>query len=167
MSGMQFALIVLAVITVAASAIHNNDTFSRDAVNPTPNQAHIVMVETSDDGEASVKVSVKSATNEAVSTETPDSTPAPANSGGLQYPGANEVSVSGNTTVYESADNPKVITDWYKERIRQGGYNIKNFVQTTVNGQTENKLVGSSGDKNISIEITWSGDGATSISISN
>lgn len=71
----------------------------------------------------------------------------------FKYPEATNLSSSTNSLNLESADDPQVITDWYKEKIRALGMNTKNFVQTKTNGDISNKLVGVKDNFEIAIEI--------------
>ena len=152
---MHLALVVLAVITVAANAVsHNKDKFNRELVDPHPTSRATTSVDETSGNK--ISVSVKSATD----TKATSPSPQPAASS-YQYPGS--VPISQNQ--YESSDDPDTITNWYKEAIRNDGFNVKNFVQTTVNGVTENKLSGSSSNKEIAITITKSQGQNTKISI--
>lgn len=85
------------------------------------------------------------------------SSPRPNNDSGFIYPNSKQISV-GKEIVLESNDDPKVITEWYKEKIRQEKMNAKSFVQTNTNGKVLNKLVGSNGQREISVEITKEND---------
>lgn len=89
----------------------------------------------------------------------PKNTPSPSpqnNSGStadFRYPNSSQVGVSGNTTTYESSDNPKTITDWYKDRIKSVGMNTTSFVQTTTNGNVFNSLAGAERGRQVKVEI--------------
>ena len=92
----------------------------------------------------------------------PTSTPTPTNKPNpqpqtvtdFQYPNSNVVSINGNTTIFESTDDPKKITNWYKDKIKSMGMNATSFVQTNTNGNILNKLVGANGNRKVEIEIT-------------
>lgn len=71
----------------------------------------------------------------------------------LKYPNSSQISTNVNTSVLESIDDPKTITDWYKEKIISLGYKSKSFVQTTTNGNVLNKLVGVSSGSEIRVDI--------------
>ncbi len=147
---MQLALLVLAVITVAANAVSkNSDTFNRDVVN----------LHSSVQGDSIVRVSIKS------SVDLNESEPIAASSNNFQYPGSVLINSKNGIDVYETSDDPKVVTDWYKEKIRGDGYDVKNFVTTTVNGVVENKLNANDGDKEVSIKITNPVNGKTNIQV--
>lgn len=81
------------------------------------------------------------------------------------YPGAIQTGNDGNMTRYESDDNPTTITDWYKNKIREMNMNAKTFVTTNTNGNILNKLAGSNGNSNISIEIEKHGSSKTIIRV--
>lgn len=88
-----------------------------------------------------------------IPTSTQSSTPPQqlnqADSTDLIYPGSNDKGGSN----YESDDDPDKITDWYKEKIKSMGMNVKTFVATKTNGNVLNKLAGANSKTNISIEI--------------
>lgn len=67
-----------------------------------------------------------------------------------QYPGSSQISAG----VYESSDPSDKITDWYQDKIRQLGLNIKTFVRTKTNDRVLNKLVGASDQVEIRVEIS-------------
>lgn len=83
----------------------------------------------------------------------------------FNYPSSNQISNVGNTLILESNDNPDLITDWYKEKIRSLGFKSKSFVQTKTNGNILNKLVAASaeldsasGSIEVSVEIKKSAE---------
>lgn len=80
------------------------------------------------------------------------------------YQNSSIIFQSDSEVILESSDDPEKITNWYQEKIKQNGFNIKNFVKTKVNGVVENKLSGANGENEINIEITSSGD-KTNISV--
>lgn len=59
-----------------------------------------------------------------------------------KYPNSTILGQSASTFEQESPDDPEKITDWYKEKIKSDGMNIKTFVTTTTNGNVYNELVG-------------------------
>lgn len=69
------------------------------------------------------------------------------------YPGAETISASPDTISLKSSDSADLITEWYKDRIRVSGMNVKTFVSTKANNKVENVLVGSDSEKTIRIEI--------------
>ena len=72
----------------------------------------------------------------------------------FQYPSSTVVSISVNTATFESTDDPKKITDWYKDKIKSIGMKTTSFVQTSTNGNVLNKLVGANGNKEVRVEIS-------------
>lgn len=74
------------------------------------------------------------------------------------YPNSKIISQTESETVLESTDDVEVVTSWYQQKIKEGGFNIKNFVKTKVNGKVENKLSGVSNETKIDIDITKSED---------
>jgi len=74
---------------------------------------------------------------------------------------------SSASSVFESNDDPDLITNWYKEKIKSLGMNSKSFVQTKTNGNVLNKLVGARGDKEIRVGIVKKNDeSVTKITVS-
>lgn len=68
--------------------------------------------------------------------------------------------------LYESSDDPKVITQWYKEKINSENMNVTSFVTTDTNDNIKNVLAFANEEKNMQIEITKkSGDTKTKIRI--
>ncbi|RJR29623.1 hypothetical protein C4564_02025 [Candidatus Microgenomates bacterium] len=82
------------------------------------------------------------------------------------YPGAAVLS-SGSPTLLSSSDSPGVIAEWYKNKIRSGGYSVKNFVQSTVNGQAKIELQGVEESNMVVVKITGSETEGANIEISN
>lgn len=72
----------------------------------------------------------------------------------FKYPNSATISQNGSETVYESTDDPKKITDWYKDKIKSIGMKATSFVQTSTNGNVLNKLVGANQNQEVRIEIT-------------
>lgn len=72
----------------------------------------------------------------------------------FKYPNSTIISQNGNEIVYESTDDPKKITDWYKDKINSVGMKATSFVQTSTNGNILNKLVGANANKKVSVEIS-------------
>jgi hypothetical protein len=52
-----------------------------------------------------------------------------------------------------SQDNPDVITDWYKEKIKSLSMNVKSFVTTKTNDKVLNKLAGAKSGFEANVEI--------------
>ncbi|EKD91305.1 MAG: hypothetical protein ACD_30C00026G0002 [uncultured bacterium] len=103
----------------------------------------------------------------AIAIPTPSPTLAPQNFiGDFVYPNSKKVSGGENSFVLESNDNPDSITDWYKEKIRNLGMNVKTFVTTKTNGKVLNKLVGAGREGEVIVEISKSaGSGVVEIRV--
>ncbi|MFH0936824.1 MAG: hypothetical protein V1808_00850 [Candidatus Daviesbacteria bacterium] len=71
----------------------------------------------------------------------------------FKYPSSNQISSTPDTLILESNDNPDLITNWYKEKIRSLGYKSKSFVQTKTNRNILNKLGAASGSMEVRVEI--------------
>lgn len=80
----------------------------------------------------------------------PTHTPRPAADSSWQYPG----SVVVGTMKWESRDDAKKITEWYKSKLVARGANAKSFVQTETNGEVLNKLVAAGSNGKIAVEIS-------------
>jgi len=87
---------------------------------------------------------------------TPTNTPSSDNQPvpNFKYPNSTIISQNGSETIYESTENPKKITDWYKDKIKSMKMNVTTFVQTSTNGNVFNKLVGANGEKQVKVEIS-------------
>lgn len=72
----------------------------------------------------------------------------------FKYPNSTIISQNGNETVYESTDDSKKITVWYKDKIKNMKMNVTSFVQTNTNNNILNKLVGADGNKEVRVEIS-------------
>ena len=97
-----------------------------------------------------------------IPTYTPSPQLPPPNTSDWQYPGSVQAS-PGN---YQSSDPPEKITDWYQDKIKNLGLNIKTFVRTKANDRVLNKLVGANSQTEIRVEISKNpGDSTTRIII--
>lgn len=72
----------------------------------------------------------------------------------FQYPASIVVSKTDNTITLESTDDPKKITDWYKDKIKSMNMNVTTFVQTSINNNILSKLVGANGNQEVRVEIS-------------
>lgn len=99
-------------------------------------------------------------------TKSPTPTYFQTNLSDYKYPNSQTVSSTANSLLLNSPDNSDTITDWYKEKIRGEGMNVKTFVTTKTNDNVLNKLVGADGNKEIRIEIKKeAGNGDVEISV--
>ena len=67
----------------------------------------------------------------------------------LKYPNSQKIGQEDGALFLESFDPPKVISDWYKEKIKSMGMRAKSFVQTSTNGNVLNSFVCSDGPKKV------------------
>ena len=70
-----------------------------------------------------------------------------------KYPNSTIMTSSDTSLTLQSHDSTDTITDWYKERIKSEGLNVKTFVNTRANDKVLNKLVAADSNKEISVEI--------------
>lgn len=75
-------------------------------------------------------------------------------SSGYKYSPSMVVSETESKITLRSENNPEDITNWYKEKIRSEGMNIKTFVTTRANDKILNKLAGADSDRELYVEIT-------------
>lgn len=92
-------------------------------------------------------------------TPTPSPTTIPQNTNSISineyiYPGATIISISDKRLSLTSKDDPKTITDWYKNIFEQKKLKSRSFAQTNVNGNIENKLAAAGNGIKVSISIT-------------
>lgn len=71
-----------------------------------------------------------------------------------RYPNSQTISSSSDSLLLNSTDDTDLITNWYKEKIKNEGANVKTFVTTKTNDNVLNKLVGADGEKEIRVEIS-------------
>src|SRR3989338_4347040 len=88
-------------------------------------------------------------------TSTPTNTPTQPTqpNSDFQYPGSTLIERVESTTIFESIDDPKKITDWYKDKIKSMNMNVTSFIQTSTNGKVLNKLAGTNGKTQARVEI--------------
>lgn len=93
--------------------------------------------------------------NTSIPTNTPTSQPQNQNTSNTswQYPNSQQTNSQGNTSTYQSADDPATIANWYKNKIQSLGMNTTSFIQNEVNGNISNELVGSNGSNSVRISI--------------
>lgn len=156
---MQLILPIIAIGIAAAVSFLNHPQNS--------NTQNVLSTETTTEQE--IKDPTPTPQKEILSTPTaspsPTATPTPPQkqSGDFIYP--NSKNTGGEN--YESTDDPDVITNWYKEKIKGMGMNIKTFVTTKTNGNVLNKLAGATSERNFQVEIgRKEGEAVTKIKIS-
>lgn len=69
------------------------------------------------------------------------------------YPNSKRTESQTNHVTLESPDDPSVITNWYKNKIKEKGMNATSYVQTSTNGNILNRLVGARSGLKVDIEI--------------
>lgn len=74
------------------------------------------------------------------------------------YPNSSVTSRTDDQLIIESFDDPKQITDWYKQRLESYDMNINSFVTTKTNGNIINQLVSSDGVIEIKVKIESSAE---------
>ena len=83
-----------------------------------------------------------------------------------KYPNSEIALSNDNQLKLYSTDHENVITDWYKEKIKESGMNIRTFVVTKTGGNVLNKLVGGDGESELRVEISKNGqDSKVEISV--
>jgi hypothetical protein len=70
------------------------------------------------------------------------------------YPGASLFESHANTAVYQTGDDPAVVTSWYKTEINRRGLSTTSFIQTSTNDNILNKLVGAKNNATVAVEIS-------------
>ncbi|OGM25619.1 hypothetical protein A2962_03755 [Candidatus Woesebacteria bacterium RIFCSPLOWO2_01_FULL_39_61] len=70
-----------------------------------------------------------------------------------RYPSSEILSESSSEISFSSSDSVDSITQWYKDKIKGSGMNVKTFVTTKTNDKVENVLVGSNYEIEIRVEI--------------
>ena len=93
---------------------------------------------------AVARVSFSPVSDKATPTLLPTATPTPASPqlvlADFQYPGAETTRLTGQSLYLKSTDEVGAITNWYRARIESLKMNLKNFIQTTVNGEASHQL---------------------------
>lgn len=73
---------------------------------------------------------------------------------GYVYPNAQTLSSSAEKLELKSTDNPDIITQWYKDKLKQNDFSINTSVKTTTNGVVSNKLSASNGQTTYEVSIS-------------
>ena len=77
-----------------------------------------------------------------------------ANLDSLHYQPSTAVQSTDTRLELTSADDPAVITDWYKSKLQALGYQSRSFITTSTNGKVINKLVVTGHGSTITVDIT-------------
>ena len=75
-----------------------------------------------------------------------------------KYPNSEVASSNNSELKLYSTDSENIITDWYKEKIKESGMNVRTFVVTRTGGSVLNKLVGGDGESELRVEISKNPD---------
>lgn len=85
----------------------------------------------------------------------------------LKYPNSTIISENNSNLTLENSDDPTIITNWYKDKIRQLNMTTKSFVSTNNNNNILNKLVGSKANLELTVDISkQNGQNTTQINLS-
>lgn len=76
------------------------------------------------------------------------------NINGYKYPNSSVKEENETKLFLESGDDSNVITNWYKDKLKNQNMNVNSFVATNTNGNVLNKLVSANGEARVSIEIS-------------
>lgn len=113
-----------------------------------------------DEGDASVSVDIKNSIGDETATPTGTAIPLPTSNpnasgdlNGYKYADSEVLSVTSSELHLRSSADVDAVTNWYKEKVRGEGMNIKTFVTTKANEKIVNKLVGANANKEIRVEI--------------
>lgn len=71
----------------------------------------------------------------------------------FRYPGSEVISYEGSGFFLKSDDNVEDIIAWYKNRITIKRMRIRNFIQTSTNGNSFNLFQAANNNENIKVEI--------------
>ncbi len=132
-----------------------------DSKTPAPTAQKEIQEVQEDNSQEKNSVKGESVTVELEKNKTPSPTEKPTqetqeqnqNTSSFKYPNS-KTSFSGeNEDHYQTTDDPEAVTEWYKSKIKNDDLNVRSFVQTTVNNETENVLVGANSEQEIRIEI--------------
>ncbi len=70
-----------------------------------------------------------------------------------KYPNSFVTSSNKSELILSSTDDENIITEWYKNKIKESGMNISTFVVTKTNDRVLNKLVGANDKSELRVEI--------------
>ncbi len=144
--------LIITNISLKPSEQHNGVLSASISISPT-HTASLTPSPSSQPTETSTKQNIKiEITNK----------PSNSSSQHIVYP--DSVSTSENS--YESMDSPQLITEWYKNIIKEKNMNTTSVVTTNTNDTIKNVLAADNGTEKLYIEITKnSGDSKTIIKI--
>jgi|SRR3972149_542561 len=142
-------LVTLAVLSIFALGIYFNQRPIKNADFTTSNENSVLSESTQEESKISPTPTVGDTPS------TPTSTPAPSNNSLEKYiyPNATVTQSSDNNINLTTTDDPKVVTEWYRNKIIESGLSVRSFVTTSANNNILNKLAGADAESEISIEI--------------
>jgi len=154
---MNIALVVIAVIVIVAGAFTSRNGLANQPEN----------IETKPESTPAPSPTVKPVVTVVATpspTDTPTSEPKRVEiNSGWAYPNSRVIS-EGGTLVLMSGDNTDAITDWYKNKIESGGYNVKSFIKTSANDVIKN-VINAAGNGSVNVEITKDGSSEARIEV--
>lgn len=138
---MNYILVSVLVLILAVSVVAKRTTDRLvDGPSPTPTPV------------AAASSPTPSATVKPTARATPTQEPKPV-SGDWVYPGS-------------LTDSTDTITDWYKNKIEDMGFNVKSFVKTSANDVIKNVLSAAKAGEEIKVQITKNpGDSVATIEV--
>lgn len=148
---MNIILVAAALVVVSVGIIT-----SRTGLMNEIDESGEVVVETETPTETPIPSATIAPTVTPNPTATPESTEAPVQSGDLsewQYPSSQAIS-QGSELVLTSNDSTDQITDWYKSKVENKGFNVKSFIKTSANDVVKNVISAANGQESINVEIT-------------
>lgn len=148
MFGTLTILVIILTIVIATQNISKKDKNESDTESPTSSPIPTLTPTPSD------APTLTPTSTPIIFTPTPQPTKNNQSNFDFKYPNSIIISQNGSETVYESTDDPKKITDWYKDKIKSIGMKATSFVQTSTNGNVFNKLVGANQNQEVKIEIS-------------
>lgn len=90
-------------------------------------------------------------------TVTPTAVPVPAQPVSFllswRYPDSSVISQTDTSLTLSSNTDPKVIVNWYKDRIKSENFHATSMIQTSTNGKILDKIVAADGTREVRIEI--------------
>ncbi len=167
---MNIVAIAIACVVLVVGAYVGKKDLSNYAQNMSTNgEATNEVLSTEDDqttiteeGDASVSVDINNSLEDETLTQIPKVTDTPlltsvpnstSELNAYMYVNSELISATDSELHLRSSVDTDMVTNWYKEKVRGDGMNIKTFVTTKANEKILNKLVGANADKEIRVEI--------------
>lgn len=155
---MNITLIAVAVVIILAGIVSSRSSLINQTDDLPENE--VLSVETEESEPTEVNTASPAPTNTPVPSTAPTEEPKKVVSeNSWVYPGASVLS-NGDVLVLSSSDNTDAITDWYKDKIESGGYNVKTSIKTSANDVVKNVINAANGNESVNVEITKDGGDA-------